>query len=275
MNFDNAAAVILARMPIEESGPRSLEFYRSRVKPGFSLEYVSAALLALHPRRGFAGKLLGDVTVRAKVYVIVPGGPGMGSGTSGDCVNSPEPEREGWPKIGQYKLSIQLGEGASILVGGTEPVYVTRVESTHYLGNDCGGWRGLYLGREQRRAFVAEMLGVAPEAIPWETDVQRNIEFKSLGQFKAALLAFLEEQQQMYRATAKDLEERGLLAASEVAPSLPRIELDLTDAHCVGSGDEDSDDDKDSHEKCEHDIEPISKDAIKLPARVVWVRDGL
>ena len=256
-------------MPIEKSGPLSLEFYRSLLKPGLSLQYVSAALLALHPRSGFAAKLLGDTTVQAKVVVIRPGDEGLGFGSIGDCFGSAEPEQEGWPKIGQYKLSTQLGEGAFILVGGVEPIYVTRVESARYLGNDCG-MSGMYLGREQRRAFIAEMLGISPEEIPWETDVQRNIEFTSLGQFTAALLAFIEEQQQMYRHTAEALQARGLLAASEVPQSLPQIELDLTDARCAGSDDQHSDDAKDSHEKCEHDIKPISREAIKLPARVVW-----
>jgi hypothetical protein len=60
------------------------------------------------------------------------------------------------------------------------------------------------------------------------------------------------------------------LAASEVPQALPQIELDLTDARSACSDEEDSDDDKDSHEKCEHDIEPVSRDAIKLPAGVKW-----
>jgi hypothetical protein len=268
-DFETAAAILLARMPMEESGPLSLELYRSPVKPNSTLQYVSAALLALHPRPGFAGKLLDDITVQAKVFVIRPGDAENGFGSIGDCFGSAELEREGWPKIGQYKLSTQLGEGASILLGATKPVYVTRVDSARYVGNDCG-MLGMYLGREQRRAFIAEMLGISPEKIPWETDVQRNIEFTSLGQFTAALLAFIEEQQQMYRNTAEALQARGLLAASEVPQALPQIELDLTDARSACSDEEDSDDDKDSHEKCEHDIEPVSRDAIKLPAGVKW-----
>ena len=103
------------------------------------------------------------------------------------------------------------------------------------------------------------MLGVAPEAIPWETDVRTNIEFTSLGQFTGALLAFIERQQQMYRATAKALEARGLLDPSEVSQSLPQMEVDLTDARWVSSDGERP-----------KDAEPISRDAIKLPARVVW-----
>ena len=269
-DFENPAAVILARMPADQSGPLSLEFYLSPVRPGFTLQYVSAALLVLHPLPGFASRLLGDITVRANVYAFVPGSPGIGSGFAGSCMQPSEPERDDWPKIGQYKLALQPSEGASLLLRDAEPIYVSRVESTHYLGNVCGAGSGLYLSREQRRAFIAEMLGVAPDAIPWETDVQKNIEFTSIGHFTGELLAFIEEQQRMYRETAKALQARGLLAASEVSQSRPQMELDLTDARCAGSGDEDSDADKDSHDKCEHDSEPISKDAIKLPARVKW-----
>jgi hypothetical protein len=268
-DFQNAVAVILARLPTEQSGPLNQEFFRS-AKAVYTLQYVSAALLALHPPSGFAGKLLGDIRVQARVLVLTPGGPGIGFGSAGDCLGSSEPDRDDWPKIGQYKLSTQVSEGASLLVGGAEPIYVSRVESSHYLGSGCGGWSGLYLGREERRALIAEMFGIPTEQIPWKTDVQRDIEFTSIGQFTGELLAFVEEQQQMYRETAKALQARGLLSASEVSQSIPLMELDLTDARCEGSGDEDSGDDKDSHGKCKHDIEPISRDAIRLPARVKW-----
>jgi len=258
-DFETAAAIILARMPVEESGPLSIGFYRSPVKSNSTLQYISAALLALHPPPGFAGKLLGDVTVRATVFATVPDSPGFGHSTSeGSCIQAPEPERDDWPKVGQYKMSGELSEGASILVGGAEPVYVSRVESARYLGNSCG-MGGMYLGRKQRRAFTAEMLGIPPEEIPWETDVETNIEFASPGQFTGALLAFIEEQQQMYRATAKALEASGLLDPSEVPQSLPRMEVDLTDARWV-----------DSDCGRPKDAEPISRDAIRLPLRVEW-----
>ncbi len=258
-DFETAAAIILARMPVEESGPLSIGFYRSPVKSNSTLQYISAALLALHPPPGFAGKLLGDVTVRATVFATVPDSPGFGHSTSeGSCIQAPEPERDDWPKVGQYKMSGELSEGASILVGGAEPVYVSRVESARYLGNSCG-MGGMYLGRKQRRAFTAEMLGIPPEEIPWETDVETNIEFASPGQFTGALLAFIEEQQQMYWATAKALEASGLLDPSEVPQSLPRMEVDLTDARW-----EDSDGGRPK------DAEPISRDAIRLPLRVEW-----
>src|SRR5580700_10643980 len=144
-----------------------------------------------------------------------------------------------------------MSDGASLLVAGTEPIYVSRVESSRYLGDTCDGLGGFYLGAEQRRHFIAEMLCVASEAIPWKTDPRRDIEFDSFQQFHGELLAFIDEQQQMYRATAKALEARGLLARSEVLQSLPLIELDLNDARGENA-------------------ELISRDAIKLPARVVW-----
>jgi hypothetical protein len=279
-DFESDAAIILARMPLEQSGPLSLEFYRSLVKQDSTLQYVSAALLALHPPSGFAGKLLGDIRVQARVLAVTPGGPGIGFGISGgSCLQASEPDRDDWPEIGQYKLSIQMSEGASVLVAGSEAIYVSREESTHYLGNECaGGWRGLYFGREQRRALIAEMLGVPAEQIPWETDLQKDIEFRSQEQFTGELLAFVEEQQAMYRATAQALEARGLLAHLEIQQSLPRLELNLDDARGVqqdqggGEDKEDSDDacDVNSDDDGSNELERISKEAIELPARVVW-----
>jgi hypothetical protein len=259
LDFENAVAVILARMPIEESGPLSLEFYRSPIRANSTLQYVSAALLALHPRSGFAGKLLGDIKVRAAVVVILPGGPSEGSGSIGDCFGSSKPRHDGWPESGQYKLSGEMSNGATLLVAGTEPIYVNRVESSRYLGDTCDGSGGFYLGAAQRRDFIAEMLGVASEAIPWKTDPRRDIEFESFQQFHGELLTFIDEQQQMYRATAEELEARGLLDPTEVSQSLPQMDVDLTDARWV-----------DSDGERPKDAEPISRDAIKLPARVVW-----
>ena len=255
-DFQNAVAVMLAGMPIEESGPLSLEFYRTPTKANSTLQYVSAALLALHPRSGFAGKLLGDIKVRAAVVVILPGGPSEGFGSAGDCFGSSKPQHDGWPESGQYRLSGEMSDGASLLVAGAQPIYVSRVESSRYLGDTCDRLGGLYLGAEQRRHFIAEMLCVASEAIPWKTDPRRDIEFESFQQFHGELLAFIDEQEQMYRATAKALVARGLLDPSEVSQSLPQMEVDLSDARWDGERPKDA--------------EPISKDAIKLPARVVW-----
>lgn len=276
-DFENAVAVILARMPAEPSGPLSQEFFRS-TKAVDTLQYVSAALLAMHPPSGFAGKLLGDIRVQARVLVLTPGGTGIGFGSAGDCLGSSEPERVDWPNIGQYRLSSEMDEAAAVLVAGAKPIYVSRIEASHYLGGSCGMLGGFYLGPEQRRALIAEMLGVPPEQTPWQTDLQKDIEFTSLGQFTSELLAFVEEQQAMYRATAQALEARSLLAHSEIEQSLPQLELNLEDArgvqrdHECGKDSEDSDDpcDVNAGDEGRNDLEPISKEGIKLPTRVVW-----
>lgn len=250
-DFENAVAVVLARMPIEESGPLSLEFYRSPPMADYPLQSVSAALLALHPRAGFAAKLLSDITVRATVFAILPGGERYGEGSGGSYFNPTEPTRDDWPMIGQYKLSTEMSEGAAVLVAGVEPIYVSRVESNRYLGSDHGMSLGMYLSSEKRRGLIAEMLGVPPEEIPWETRPQLDIECESPEELGGQLLGFIEEQQQMYRASAAALQEHKLLAPSDAEPSLPLLVIDLSDARG-------------------EDAEPFAKDSIHLPARVAW-----
>jgi hypothetical protein len=248
-DFESAVAVLLARMPIGESGPLSLDFYHSPPKPDSPLQYVSAALEALHPGSDFAGELLAGINVQATVFVVLPGGERFGRGGGSSCANFSEPDRDDWPLTGQYELSGVQSEGASVIVAGIDPIYVTRVESTRYLGNGCGK-RGAYLGPEQRRRLIAEMLDAPPEEIPWETTPQTTIEFESPEQFNAALLAFVEEQQHMYLATAEALEARKLLAPSEVPQSLPLLQLNLSDERADST-------------------EPLRKDA-NLPDRVEW-----
>ena len=249
-DFENAVAIILARMPSEESVPLSLDFYRSPPEPDLSLQYVSAALLALNSSPDFAARLLADIKVQARISVILAGGERYGFGVGGSCFDSSGPTRDDWPVIGEYKLSRETSEGASVLVAGIDPIYVTRVESSHHLGTGCG--MGIYLGAEQRRRLIAEMLGVSPEEIPWKTSPQTDIEFEGPEQFNSALLAFVGEQQQMYQVTAEALEGHKLLAPSEVLESLPLLVLNLSDERGEEMG-------------------PLPRDA-NLPNRVEWYR---
>jgi hypothetical protein len=123
-----------------------------------------------------------------------------------------------------------------------------RRETSHYGGDPCSF---VALGPNERVRLIAEMLGNPPKEIPWQTRVVANIEFQSMEQFKIDLLAFVEEQQQMYRATAEELESRGLLEKWEAQQSLPLLRLSLSDIREKGA-------------------EPISKDSIHLPDRVEW-----
>ena len=72
LDFGNDVAVLLARMPNEESGPLSFELYRSLPESAYGLRYVCAALLALHPLPGFAAHLLSDTSVPVFVHVVGP-----------------------------------------------------------------------------------------------------------------------------------------------------------------------------------------------------------
>jgi len=73
--------------------------------------------------------------------------------------------------------------------------------------------------------LIAEMVGVAPEAMERQTTPQTTIEFQSLDQFHAVLIAFVVEQQQKYRAAAVALLNRNLLSLADTQPSLPELEL--------------------------------------------------
>jgi hypothetical protein len=235
-DFGNAVAIFLARMPSDESAPLSMQFYRDMASVNsYSLQYVSAALLALHPSGEFATDLLSNTTVQARVVIMQPNADGVGFGSGGSGYFSGGNPREDWPKIGQYRMRKEKEDGDFVVVGGIDPIYARRQEANYCLDNDCNMAFGVALGPEERRRLVAEMLGVKPEEIAWETFVETTIEYRSMEQFHTALLAFVEQQEQKYRETAEALAERELFEESEVLHSLPRLELRFVDMRGEGS----------------------------------------
>jgi hypothetical protein len=254
-DFGNAVAVLLSRMPVEESSPLAFDFYRNQEQHAYGLQYVSAALLAQHPPAGFAANLLASINVRANVFAVLPGSGAGSGGSAGDCFIESDRDKEGWPKNGQYILSREsegslLSARAMLLVAGIDPIYATRVERYHFDGDPCSR---VVLRPEQRVRLIEEMLGSSEEVLRWQTQVTENIEFQSTGQFTVDLLDFVGKQQQMYRATAEALEAKGLMEKFEVQQSLPLLLLSLEDARGAGA-------------------EPITKEAIALPERVEWAK---
>jgi hypothetical protein len=247
-DFGSDVAVLLSRMPAEQAGALIFEFYRQSAEHEYGLQYVSAALLALHPVPGFAADLIANTKVRATVLVVLPGTVGgAGGGSSlcgGDGSQSP---RSDWPMIGQYALSAKRGDGDVQLVGGIDPVYARRFEAEHYRGPSSD----VRLGPEERVRLIAEMLEISPDDIPWKTSVDTTIEFQSLGQFEEALADFIDQQREMHRATVAALEALKLLTAAEADESLPELEVSLNDLRG-------------------EDAEPLSN-AIKLSSRVKLV----
>ena len=232
-DFGNDVAIFLSRMPEEESGPLSFDFYRSPPAPAFSLQYVSAALLALHPPAGFTADLLGSISVQTNVIVVLPASERLGGGTAGCCWEAGESPRENWPMTGQYRLSKQKSDRASLVVAGIDPIYATRSESARYVPESCGV--GMYLGPEGRLRLIAEMLGVSREEIPWQTIVSATIEFQSPEQFQRDLLAFVEEERAKHRATAAGPADRNLLSLAEAEQSLPELKLKVSDQRGKGA----------------------------------------
>jgi hypothetical protein len=233
-DFGNDVAVFLSRLPLSDMQTLSFELYRHPSEHSHGLEYVSAALLAQHPVPGFAADLLSKISIRATVFVTLPGTPPFGGGSAGDCASEPDQPRQGWPMTGQYSLTKEKIDGAILVVGGSEPVYAIRKLSTHYTSESCAAGVGIYLGPEERLGLIAEMLGSSRDAIPWRTDLQTQIDFESPEQFDRGLLAFAQQEQQKHRATVAALAAHGLLTESEAADSLPELQLNLEDMRGQG-----------------------------------------
>ncbi|HTZ98320.1 MAG TPA: hypothetical protein VMB18_18085 [Terriglobales bacterium] len=227
-DFPNYVAVLLSRLPVEESTPLALDLYRSAAGEGYGLQYVGAAMLAQNPPPGFAANLFSSIHNRASVFVVVPGTGEIGGGTAGDCFQSDSSApRAQWPAFGSYRLSKESSDESLLVVPGSDPIYAIRSETTRYIGQSCAG--RVYLGAEERRRLLAQMLNVDPEAIAWQTKLQLTIEFKSDQQFASDLQTFITAQQEKYRATAAALEVKGLMTSAEEDHSLPQLDIQLRD----------------------------------------------
>lgn len=227
-NFGNEVAVLLSQMTKAEAEPLALDFYHSP-KPA-PLQYVSASLLALNPPPGFAADMLSNITVRATIFVADPGAGLFGTGGAGDCFVASAVPGKDWPAIGQYALSKTKDNGTLLVVGGVDPIYGTRRELGHYSGDHSMAC-GVGLGPDQRLRLTAEMLGVDPASMPWNTAPHMNIVFQSPEQYQSALLALVRDEQQKYRTTTAALAERGLITPSEAddPETMPRLYLQVND----------------------------------------------
>jgi hypothetical protein len=232
-DFGNGVAVLLSRMPEEQREALSFEFYRNTSAGEYGLQYVSAALLALHPVPGFAADLIGNVKVQATVTVVVPGHLGGVGGGSSHCGGSfGESSRNDWPTIGQYALSDERDDGALQLVGGIGPVYAKRFEAMHYRGS----FSSISLGSDERVRLIAEMLDISAEDIPWKASVTATIAFESDAQFRDELADFVKAERDEHQKTVAALEARSLLTGAEAQESLPEMEIFLMDFRGEGFG---------------------------------------
>jgi hypothetical protein len=233
-DFSNATAILLSRLSPDDAEPLALDFYHASWPHGYGLQYVSAALLAQRPPQGFAADLLKSITVRAEIFVVHPGDGNFGGGSAGDCVST-QNVRKDWPSTGHYRLLEENSMGALLVVGGFNPAYAVRELSTSYLDPSCPS---LYLGPEQRQRLIAEMLGIAPESMPWQTNPAKTIEFISHEQFDFELHQLIDREEAKYRETAEALASRGLLNDAEEQESSPRLRVAISDMRGSAAADD-------------------------------------
>jgi hypothetical protein len=229
-DFPSYVAILLARLPTEESSDLVLGLYNSPPERGEVLQYVSAGLLAKHPPYGFAAGLLASINVHVTV-VVVPQGS-TGSGYSGFGCEEPGgvgPPPPDWPSTGVYTLSNRRSDKTSMVIDGVDPLYSVRTESHWYYLMDSPCSFRVPLDPSARLRLIAEMLDGSPQAIPWQTSFIDRIEFESVDQVDTAILALVKEQQQTYQQTAYTLAEHGLLAYPEVEGSLPKLQIEIQD----------------------------------------------
>jgi hypothetical protein len=232
-DFPNYVAIMLARLPLEESQALRLELYHAepKVSGEHNLQYVSAVLLAQSPPAGFVADLFSGIHNRATIFVTKPGsaaGPPALRGGEAHCCGAEEPRKD-WPNFGIYVLSGVKVEGYSVIVPGANPIYVGRSETTHYRRGPCEDYQFLVLGPEERRSFLAQMLNVQPDDIGWNIESKATLEFRSEPQFYRDLEQFIAAQQRKYRVTAAALAAKNLLSITEQEESLPQLDLSFED----------------------------------------------
>ncbi|HTJ30186.1 MAG TPA: hypothetical protein VL346_06785 [Acidobacteriaceae bacterium] len=244
-DFPADVAILISRLPEEDAQEAELAFFRSRPANGYSLQYVSAALLAKSPPEGFAAELLAGIEVPANVYIRMPDEPGVGMGMStGDCMGFGLEKRDGWPVFSSYAISYTKSQHALQILNAPEPVYATISDSSRYIDSSCGGPA---LGAGERRKLLAYMLRIKPEEIEWQTGLSRTIYYHSPQQVDAELRALIEEEQRKYRVTAGQLVEAGLMTEAQIEESFPVLDL-----------------------RCHFSEEKLVKAPSPLPNRVRW-----
>ncbi len=231
-DFPNQVAILLTRLPLEESQSLDLELYRSAPTNlgEHNLQYIGAALLAQASPAGFAAELLSSIHSRATITITTPTSKAEAlyrDGTSGSCFA--DDTHKDWPKFGVYELSEDKMEGGFVLIPGPDPIYTLRSETRHYRGNRCENLTFLVLGPEQRRSLIARMLAIPQDDIEWEIETKNTIQFKSNEQFYRELQEFIGAEQEKYRDTASALLAKNLMTASEQEEALPHIDLAFND----------------------------------------------
>jgi hypothetical protein len=229
--------VLLLRLPVNEARPVWEKIvFTGDIRSGAAR--VAADVLSPTPPSGFAARLIGSLVVGGRVTVGNlnenwgrPGSSPWGPGCSGQI-----PPKVDWPSIGVYALlDTPTKSGSKLLVGGIDPIYVTRLVvpiyqiGQIYLCSSYGltGFTGLT--QERRLQILARLLGDGANPIPLSLSPQLGIVFRNAKTYRAQMDAFVHQQLAQFASVTQLLTERGLMTEDERRTTTPHLQISMSD----------------------------------------------
>lgn len=236
----DAAASLVSEFPVQSmillsrNGPDAtaelLTIFRS--VPDSKMTWLAAGNLLLQNRAsGFAGAVLGTMTVHATVRIIDTE-RGVAEGWGGSCASSSPETRSGWPQTGHYSFANSdsgVTSGSILLANGPDPVYFNRLVDASYgvQAEGCGATVRFPDG--MREHFLRALLYASADKPPLSSSPMQTIVWRGDTQFLNELRAFIESEQKAFARTGQDLIAAHLLTAEEAAASVPHLEIRLSD----------------------------------------------
>lgn len=232
-DFPDQAIILVARMRPEMQGAIVMPWFEAADDPRalhvMTLRRAAAAMLALHPVPGFTAELVRGITVHLTL-AVVSGNSGIGMGFgSGDCAGAgvPLPLSE-WPQIWWDSVRETYPNAetdkAEVLIDGVDAIHVVRGPRPL---DRCP--TGLWLDDRRRARLLAQMLKMKPEDLTWRQGPVVRIAYENDAQYVADVRRVLDEKLRMFRATAQQMRDAGLITSEEETNAVPRLQVRVWD----------------------------------------------
>jgi hypothetical protein len=234
VTFPPQAAILLARLPPDQSRPILNDWFRSFNGdwPNRTLARIAAMMLAQEPTPEFVATTLNDAEEYLIVSIVQPGNiAGSGSGFGNACGDSlgrsPDPA---WPQVYNYDLvENENGGNHQLLVSIDDDRIQTRRFPANTPWGSCFYVRPLDAATRHR--LIAHWLGVTPRDVPWQPQQSVSIVWTNLADYNQQLGAAITAQRALLRATVNTLRrQRGLLGPTpepDNDPILPQLSITI------------------------------------------------
>jgi len=229
-DFPVQSLILLSRAQ-EDATPALLDIFRT--ESTWPSAWLAAGNLLL-PRRapGFAQAVIANLTVHALITVTEPGSGGGFGGSSSCCGASLPPKlKAGWPPVALYTFGgcgSQVQPGATLLAAGADPAFYHRQVSASYqvaaFSGCCNPDRDLV-----RQRYLAALISASADEPPVRAHISHTLVWQGLDAYRAALTAFIQEQQRIFAALAKRLAEQNLIGEEDVATLRPALHVSIWD----------------------------------------------